>query len=523
MRLIKSTAIISSLTMVSRLLGLVRDILVANFLGASVINDALITATKLPNLFRRIFAEGAFNSAFIPLYARRLEESGDADANRFAGEALSGLFFVVALIVLFFQITMPWTLNLIGGGLEKTPALSGEASVYDLAVTYARITMPYLLMMSLVALLSGVLNTRHRFVVAAFVPVLLNVVWIGILAWSSRHTPSLEQLAFMLSCGMTLAGLLQLGLLIWGVRRSGIRIPLRRPRLTPGVKRLVVLGIPGMISAGITHINLMVSHQISTFQESAPSWLYYSDRLYQLPLGIIGIAMGVALLPALSRRLRAGDEPGALMSLNRALEIAAYLTLPATVALAVMPEFLIGGLFERGRFMAEDTVQTAKAVQMFAFGLPAFVLIKVLTPAFFARENTKTPMIFAAISAVINLILGATLFFTVGFFGLALATTIAAWVNVACLTWVLRREEHMITDQRLRTRLPRILAASSLMGLACYFMARYAEPLLNGRILSDYFWLMSVCGAGLAIYAISSFIFRAVSVDDVKDAFRRAS
>ena len=284
--------------MVSRVLGLVRDILVANFLGASVINDALITATKLPNLFRRMFAEGAFNAAFIPLYARRLEEGGDEEANRFAGEALSALFFIVALIVIGFQLTMPWTLNMIGGGLEKI-AEPGTLSVYDLAVLYARITMPYLLLMSLVALLSGLLNTRHHFALAAFVPVLLNLVWISILVWASRHVTSLENLALMLSIGMTLSGLLQLGLLIYGVRRAGIKIPFLRPRLTPGVKRLVVLGVPGLISAGITHINLMVSHYISTYQESAPSWLYYSDRLYQLPLGIIGIAMGIALLPAL--------------------------------------------------------------------------------------------------------------------------------------------------------------------------------------------------------------------------------
>ncbi len=522
MRLIKSTAIISSLTMVSRVLGLVRDILIANFLGASLINDALITATKLPNLFRRMFAEGAFNAAFIPLYARRLEEKGDKAANQFAGEALSALLFIVALIVIGFQLTMPWTLNIIGGGLEKI-AEPGTRSVYDLAVLYARITMPYLLLMSLVALFSGVLNTRHYFVVAAFVPVLLNVVWISILFWASQTTIPLETLALYLSFGMTFSGLLQLGLLIWGVRRAGIRIPFMRPRLTPGVKRLVVLGVPGMISAGITHINIMVSHFISTFQEGAPSWLYYSDRLYQLPLGIIGIAMGIALLPALSRRLRAGDDSGAMMSLNRAIEIAAYLTLPATMALAVMPEFLIGGLFERGRFGPEDTAQTAKALKMFAFGLPAFVLLKVLTPAFFARENTKTPMIFAAMSALINLALGAYLFFTVGFYGLALATTIAGWSNVLCLIYILLKQSHLVFDNRLKSRLPRILAASIIMGIACWFLGARAQSMLSGHILNDYTLLLFVCGAGLSLYVVFAFLFRAFNINDFKDAFRRAS
>ena len=522
MKLIRSTAIISFFTLMSRILGLVRDILTANYLGASVINDALITATKLPNLFRRMFAEGAFNAAFIPLYARRIEDEGDETAANFAGEAMAALIFLVALIVIGFQITMPWTLNVIGGGLEKVAEGASDQSVYDLAVLYARITMPYLLMMSIGALLSGMLNTHNRFAIAAFVPVLYNIVAISILTLSTRGEISLERLALYLSIGMTLSGFFQLALLLYGLKRSNIRLPLYRPRLTPGVRRLWVLGVPGMISAGITHINITVSHLMATFQEGAPSWLYYSDRLYQLPLGIIGIAMGVALLPALSRRLRAGDDSGAMSSMNRALEITAYLTLPATIALAVMPEFLIGGLFERGRFQVNDTIQTAKALQMFAFGLPAFVLIKVLTPAFFARENTKTPMKFAATSAIINLCLGATLFFTIGFYGLALATTIAGWTNVVLLLRVLLRNGHLKMDKRLRLRLPRIAAAAAVMGPVTWFASQKAQTLLSGHIVNDYLLLMTVCVVGLSVYVVFSFIFRAFSMGDFKYAFRRA-
>lgn len=521
MRLLKSTAIISSLTLVSRILGLVRDIMLARFLGAGVINDALITATKLPNLFRRIFAEGAFNAAFIPLYARRIEEDGETSADNFAGEALAALMFMVAIIVVLFQLTMPWSLNLIGGGLDKVASGPDGIVPYDLAVLYARITMPYLLFMSMGALFSGVLNTRNYFAVAAFVPVLLNVVWISILMSMSRAAWSLETLALYLSIGMTASGFLQAGFLIWGLRRAGVRLRLFRPKLTPGVKRLFVLGVPGVISAGITHINIMVSHLISTFQDGAPSWLYYSDRLYQLPLGIIGIAMGIALLPALSRRLRAGDEQGALSSMNRAIEIAAYLTLPAAVALAVMPDFLVGGLFERGEFTPADTAQTAKALLMFAFGLPAFVLLKILTPAFFARENTKTPMIFAAISAIVNLVVGATLFFKVGFFGLALATSIAAWGNVACLAFILRREGYFVSDPRLRKRLPRIGASALLMGIALWYLSAWAQPLLTGAISVDYPLLLLVCAFGFLVYLVFAFILRAISLPDIKEALKR--
>lgn len=521
MRLIKSTAIIGSLTMVSRVLGLVRDILMARFLGAGVVSDALFTAIKLPNLFRRMFAEGAFNSAFVPLYARRIEEDGDEGAATFAGEAMSALFLLVAIIVIAFQITMPWSLNIVGAGLDKVAATPGGVVPYDLAVLYARITMPYLLLMSLAALFSGVLNTRGYFVAAAFAPILLNLVVITVFLTTTRGDWDIPSLALWVSAAWTASGVLQAGLLIWGCRNSHIRLPILRPRMTPGVKRLLVLGVPGMISAGITHINLTVSHLIATTMDSAASWLYYADRLYQLPLGIIGIAMGIALLPALSRRLRAGNDKGAMLTMNRAMEIAAFLTLPATVALAIMPDFLIGGLFERGEFEANDTAEAAKALRMFALGLPAFVMLKVLAPAFFAREDTKTPMIYAGMSALINVTLGAYLFYTVGFYGLALATSVAAWANATCLAIVLSRNGNFVADARLIARVPKIAMAAMVMGAGLWFIVPYAQPLLAGKILTDYLLLLAVSGAGLGLYVLAAILLRAYGMSDIKDALGR--
>ena len=282
MRLLKSTAIIGAWTLVSRFLGLARDILMAKYLGAGVVNDALVTAVKLPNLFRRMFAEGAFNAAFIPLYARRLEEEGDASAAKFAGEAMAMLFLVVTALVILFQITMPWSLNLIGFGLDRVGEAGGIAP-YDLAVLYARITMPYLLLMSLAALFSGVLNTRGYFAAAAFVPILLNLVLIAILAVASQMTGSLEQLALYISIGYGVSGIFQAGLLVWAIRKADVKLPIFKPRMTPAIKRLITLGIPGFISAGITHINLMISHTIATTMDSAASWLYYSCLLYTSP------------------------------------------------------------------------------------------------------------------------------------------------------------------------------------------------------------------------------------------------
>ncbi|HHI89067.1 MAG TPA: murein biosynthesis integral membrane protein MurJ, partial [Hellea balneolensis] len=482
----------------------------------------------IPNTFRRIFAEGAFNSAFVPLYARRIEEEGEEAADRFASEAFAGLLFVVALLVIAFEMTMPWALNLFGAGLSRVPqiAIPGFArpvSTYGLAVLGAQITMPYLLLISLTAMFSGILNTRHRFVATAFAPVLLNVTLISIFALMARAHWSKAQLALILCSGMTFSGLFQLSLLLWAIRRAGVRLRFQRPRMTPGVKRLITLGIPGMLAAGITHINIMVSNNISTLQEGGASWLSYADRLYQLPLGMIGIAMGVALLPTLSRALRSGDEAGAKMSLNRAMEIAAFLTLPASVALIVMPDFLVGGLFERGAFDAADTQATGQALRMFGFGLPAFVLIKVLTPAFFARENTKTPMVFAGISAAINLGFGFLLFLFVGFWGLALATSVAGWVNVGFLTRSLLDRKAFTPDKRLKTRLPRIALASLVMGGGVWALSRYYTPMLGDGLVRNYLLLGLVSGAGLVLYACTAWLFKAFSLGDVRDVTRRSS
>ena len=521
MRLLRSTAIIGSMTLISRILGLVRDVLLAKFLGASVINDALIAATRLPNLFRRMFAEGAFNAAFIPLYSRRLEGEGDDAAAKFAGEAFAALLVLVIGIVIIFELTMPWSFNLIGGGLDRVTSTPGQLAPYDLAVIYARLTMPYLAFMSIAALMAGMLNARHYFAMAALVPALLNVVWIAILAVASQYNMAPSVLAKWLALGMTFSGGLQAAALWWGLKRAGISLPRKWPRLTSGVKRLIILGVPGLLSAGSTQINLAVNTFVATFENGAASWLYYADRLYQLPLALIGIAMGIALLPTLSRRLRAGDEKGAMNSMNRGMEIAAFLTLPATVALLIIPSFLIGGLLERGEFTALDTENAALALSMFALGLPAFVVLKVLTPAFFARENTRTPMIFAAISAMINLSLGVILFFTIGFYGLALATSLAAWVNVGCLGVVLYREGWFHFDARLKSRLPRIALAAGVMGAVLWAAEPFARGWLDGALITDYLALITMCALGGIAYIIAAFGLRVFNKSDILDAVKK--
>lgn len=521
MRLLRSTATIAGLTLVSRVLGLIRDVMVARYLGAGVVSDAFFTAFKLPNVFRRMFAEGAFNAAFVPLYAKRIEQEGEAAADGFASEAAAALISTVAMIVIVFELTMPISLNIIGFGLDRAVNEDG-ISPYYLAVLYALVTMPYLLFMSVTAMFSGVLNTRNKFALAASVPILLNLFMISALFITPRLGFDQRDIGLALTVAISLSGIVQAAAVVWGARRAGMTLHIKRPRLTPGVKRLIVLGVPGVISAGITQINLLVSHSIAVFQASAASWLTYADRLYQLPLGMIGIAMGVALLPSLSRSLRAGNDASAMNTMNRAIELSMLFTLPAAAALYIVPDILIAGLFERGEFTAETTQQVAKALKFFALGLPAFVLLKVLTPAFFAREDTRTPMIWAGVSAVINITLGFTLFHTVGFEGLALATSVAAWVNVIGLAVLLTRSQHLVTDTRLRKRLPRIALSAVIMGVALVYVSAYVPDLGAAGFLVDILALGALTGIGGLVFGLAAAVLRAYGLADVKEAFKRS-
>ena len=419
-----------------------------------------------------------------------------------------------------FELTMPWSLNIIGSSMDKTTIVDG-ITPYDLAVFYAWLTMPYLLFMSMTALFSGILNTRNHFALAAGVPIVLNILMIGTLIFSGELGWSQRDIGLAVSAAITLSGAVQMAMVIWGCRKAGVKMGFCRPRLTPGVKRLVTLGVPGIISAGITQINLLVSHAIALNQTSAASWLTYADRLYQLPLGMIGIAMGVALLPTLSRSIRAGKDGEARMSLNRGIEISLFLTLPAAVALYIIPDFLIAGIYQRGAFTAETTVEVAKALKWFALGLPGFVLLKVLTPAFFARENTRTPMIWAGISAAINISLGYTLFVTIGFHGLALATSVAAWVNVIGLTVLLLRSGDLAVDASLKKHFPRAVAACAVMGAGLWWARANLPELGAANILVDFIWLILVCGAGAFLYLIAATLLRAYDLADIGMAFSR--
>ena len=410
--------------MVSRLLGFVRDIMIAAALGAGPLADIFVVAFRLPNLFRRLFAEGAFSAAFVPLFAKRLEGEGVDGARQMAGEVFSALSFVLLVFTAVAEMFMPVLVYLLAGGFEA------DSDKFSQTVHYARITFPYLGFMSLMALFAAMLNATGRFALAGLVPVLLNVVLIAalVLAWGDDRL-SLDYLIW----GVALAGFLQLAAIWAGAWRVGLPLALVRPRLSPDVRRVFVLGVPGVLAAGVTQINLLVGTNIASAQPGAAAWLYYADRLYQLPLGVIGVALSVALLPDISRRLRAGDKGGAVASQNNGLAYGLLLTAPASLGLYALAEPIMSVLFERGSFSAADTRAAALALMGFAPGLPAFVLVKILQPSFFSREDTKTPLLYAALGVGVNISLSLLYFPVYGHVAIAVATSIAGWVSLLAM------------------------------------------------------------------------------------------
>ncbi len=512
MSLIRSAATVGGTTFLSRILGFLRDMMVASAIGTGPIADAFFVAFRFPNMFRSIFAEGAFNSAFVPLFAKRLEGEGEASARRFAEEATSALLFVLLLLTIFAMIFMPALMHVFAPGFGDDP----QKRLW--AIEFSRITFPYLLFISLTALQAAILNSLGKFFAGAAAPVMLNVTMIVALLFV---VPLSANPGLALSWGVCIAGVVQFIWLAISCANANMTLRLRAPRLTPDVKRLLKLGVPGVIAGGIGQVNLTVGTMIATLQAGAVSWLYYADRIYQLPLGVVGIAIGVVLLPDLSRRLRSSDDAGALRSLNRALEFAMLLTVPAAVALAIIPYDIIKVLFERGHFHAADTQATSVALAIYAIGLPAFVLNKVFSPAFFARENTWTPLKFAGFSVAVNVATSFFLFQFIGFAGIAWGTTIAAWTNTIQLGFRLWRHGHFTPDAQLKTRLPLTLLASTGMGAVLWVGSTLLKPAFELHFLASVTVLAALIAGGLIVYALFCEFTGAARLADIRRAVRR--
>lgn len=648
---------ISGFTLMSRILGVARDILIARFVGTGVVADAFFAAFRFPNMFRRIFGEGAFNAAFVPLFGKRVQADGRLSAMQFANNAFTILFATLGLLTLlaiplmaavmlvvvpgflpkvdedlsgestefriplrgakavfiqaegeqiefenltlvergepsFFKVfgevfggevqaagdrvTLAsvidegleregeveirdgdteeekamkfraarerifkegkWQLS--DSGLLRVPlpkehdyavfqgAASGEGAMkvynndpgaYDLTVRLSQITFVYLLCMALVAHLSGVLTTLKKFAAPAFSPVLLNIVFLSGLLLVVQHV---EWKGVALAGCVAVAGFLQLGVLWWVCLRIGLPVALKKPVFDPGFKRLLVLMGPGVIAAGIQQINLLVGGIVASFQQGAISFIYYADRIYQLPLGMIGIAFGMVLLPEITRLLNTDKESEARSTMVNGLEFAMIVTVPAAIALMVIPREIVSVLFERGDFTGSDSIQTGRALAAFAVGLPGYVLIKVLQPGFFARENTKSPMWMAGITVLVNIVFSLLLFPFYGHVGIAVATSISAWVNVVLL-WIGLKGFVTLERENWR-RLGGMVIASVIMAAGLIV----AKSLMTGWLEAETFFKKAgataiLIGFGGSVYALGVLLLRVTSVSELKSAFRR--
>ncbi len=517
MSLIAKFASVGSATMASRVLGFAREALIGAVLGAGPVADAFYAAFRFPNLFRRIFAEGAFNAAFVPLFARELEGGGLESARRFAEAVLSvlipALLVLSALAMIFMPVLVEWII---------APGFTSDPDKFDLTVFMTRIMFPYLFCMSLVAMLSGVLNSMRRYFLAAFVPVLLNVILIGILVIALTNAFSQFQTGHWMAWGVFASGVVQLFVLVWGARREGFSMSLSRPRLSPSVKRLLVLMGPVVLTGGATQINLLVGQIIASAQDGAIALLNYADRINQLPLGVIGIAVGVVLLPELSRALKAGDAAEAQHLQNRSTEFALGLTVPATVGLMVLAAPIINILYERGAFTAQTTALAAAALVAFASGLPAYVMIKVFQASYFAREDTKTPMWFAFVQVAANIVLSLTLFPLYGHVAIAAATSVSAWINAILLAAVLWNTGHFRPSKPTLRNLFLIMLASTAMGLAIfYLLGPFGAWISADRFLVRLASVFALISAGGLIYLAIVMLTGALDKRQVLGLLRR--
>ncbi|MET0376355.1 MAG: murein biosynthesis integral membrane protein MurJ [Rhizorhabdus sp.] len=523
MSLIRASATIGGLTLISRILGFLRDMLMARFVGAGFASDAFLIAWRLPNLFRALFAEGAFSAAFVPMFNRTVAEGekeqpgeGLAIALRFAEDVLSVLLpFLICFTVIMILAAGPIVWAMTGGFPDGGP------EKFALATEYTRITFPYLMLISVVSLLGGILNSLNRFWVNAAAPILLNLCLIGGLLFFRGHSD--VETARTQAIAVTVAGVLQLAWLILACWQAGVRLRVRLPRLSPEVKRLLALIGPAAIGAGAVQFNLLISTTLAArfLPEGSVSYLYYADRLNQLPLGLIGIGVGTAMLPSLSRQLGGGDAKAAMDTQNRAIELVLLLTLPATAALMVSATPLIRGLLQHGLFTAQDTIATARALAAFSLGLPAYVLIKVLTPGFYARSDTKTPVRIAMLAMLVNLGLNLALIWHLAHIGLALSTAIAAWVNAGLLYVTLRRRDHFAIDERLRNTAIRLIAATLAMAALLFALNPWIDPWAGRSLFERIAALSAMVTVAVVVYFGLVFGLGAYSVAGLKAQFRR--
>ncbi len=505
MSLVRNVGTIGGLTAISRVFGFARDMLLARVLGAGLAADAFQLAFTLPNTFRRLFAEGAFSVAFVPMYSRALQgPDGEAEAEKFAGDVLAVFVWVLLGFSAMAMIAMPAIVWILASEFREIPGK------FELAVTLSRITFPYLGLISLVAMLSGLLNARSRFGPGALAPIFLNLVLIaGILtgAWLRGSDGDDTVVAFALAVAVSLAGVAQLFYMAWETRRAGVRLKLTMPKLTPEVRKLGALILPATFGAGIYQISQFVDTFFATsLPQGSLTLLKLADRLNQMPLGIVGIALGTAILPMLSRHIHSGDTAEAQRLQTNAFEIATLLTLPAAVALAICAPAFVTAFFVGGKFTPADGAIMAQIVVALVAGLPAYVIVKILNPGFFAREDTRTPVWTALAALVFNIALNLYVVRRFGIVGLAAATACSATLNCLLLYAILHARGWFRFTLPLGLKIARQIAATAAMAAALWWAMPLLADRYGGNVIERVWSLALLVGLGLGVFFAVAFL-----------------
>ena len=506
MNLIASISTFSFFTLISRILGYVRDILIAIFLGTSLFADAFFVAFRLPNTFRRLFAEGTFNAAFIPSYAGELSQDKEK-ADHFARNVFNLLFIILLFLVLIAEIFMPQLIYLIAPGFYKDPAK------LMLAVDLSRITFPFLFFISLASFFSAILNSYNKFAAAAAAPIILNVILIGSLFFSQWLDISD---VLTLSYAVSFAGLLQLLILFFFVRKNFKPILSIKIKIDKKIKFFFRKLLPSIFSSGVTQINILVGTIIASFQAGAVSYLYYADRVYQINLAVAGIAVGTVILPELSKHIKNNNSVQATNLQNRALELSLFLSIPAATALVLASEEIITSLFGYGSFDQESVINTSIALTFFAFGLPAFSLLKIFSNFFFARNDTKLPFYLSALSVILNILISISLFNRFGFVIIPIATSISSWVNVALQFYFIKKRKLHNFDETFIYKFPRMILSVVVMGIILYLMLGFFFDKFNYNESWKFIYLFIIVIISLFSYFLTSNFSGAFKFKDIK-------
>lgn len=512
MSLVKSTLTIGFFTFLSRISGFVRDVMMANLIGASWLSDAFFVAFKLPNFFRRLFAEGAFNAAFIPSFSSILTTDGREAAIKFAGEVMSVLLLVLLVLNAVFIVFMPWITPFFAPGFADTP------EKFDLTVTLSQITFPYILFISLVSLLGGILNSMGKFAAPAASPILLNLCMIGGMLWLNgmSATP-----AHALSYAVFIAGIVQFGWLVFVCIRLDMMPAIYSPRLTRQVKTMLLLMAPAALGSGVQQLNLLIDVIIASHIPGAVSYLYYADRITELPIGMIGVAVGTVLLPMLSKQIRSGNLAEARTSMNRALELVLLFGFPATAALMVIAQPIILVLYQHGAFTPKDMAETVPTLIAFTTGLPAFLAVKIFAPGFYANHDTKTPFKIAVTCVIINLFFNLTLSGPFQQVGMAAATSIAGWVNVGAMMVILYKRGIFAPDALLKSRLIKMVIASLVMAAALAATQSMVAPYYQEGAVMKVVALSCVIATGMLVFGAGVLVLKAYDASMVTKLMRR--